>query len=198
MRVKIQESRIKIRAIGYLPVAFLLYYSINPVAYHMANQTTPQTPKFILKKLSAIYIWMFTLQILFVTAAFTLTGQRGGENDSIYNSAMYVIPVMAIIYFFISLFLFKKQIVSAQNKETLIEKLMIYQVAPIVRITLLAGTSLYAIFIFWETGDLYFLITPFIIMIYFLTIRPTKEKIANALNLSYNDKLLFDSSDPLK
>lgn len=74
---------------------------------------------------------------------------------------------------------------------------MQYQTALIIRFSLLNGASLFGIVCYMQTGNLLFIIISGLLALYFLSLRPTKDKIENDLNLSYEDKILFDSRDVL-
>jgi len=54
---------------------------------------------------------------------------------------------------------------------------------------------LFGIVVYMRTSNFLYLIISGVLMLYFLTQRPTKDKIENDLNLSYEDKIQFDSAD---
>jgi hypothetical protein len=76
-----------------------------------------------------------------------------------------------------------------KNKTTLLEKLTGYQAALIVRFALLEGPSLFAIVVFTLTNNWFFLLISVCIIVYFITLRPGTEKVADDLQLNYDEKL---------
>ena len=141
---------------------------------------------------------MFIGQLLFGLAALSITPQKGIDVSNTKDVFLFVVPIMAVGCFALSAFLFKKNLSIAVNKATLKEKLMAYQTAFIVRFAPLEGASLFGIVCFMQTGNLLFIIISGLLALYFLSLRPTKDKIENDLNLSYEDKMLFDSQDVLR
>ena len=162
----------------------------------MANQVTPQTPQSYLKLISIIHIAMFIGQLLFSLAVLSITPQKG--IDVTNTVFLFVVPAVAIGCFALSAFLFKTNLNIAVNKVTLKEKLMLYQSALITRFAPLEGASLFGIVTYMQTGNLLFIIISGLLALYFLSLRPTKDKIENDLNLSYEDKMLFDSENQLR
>lgn len=163
----------------------------------MDKQITPQTPQSYLRTISIIHIALFMGQLLFGLVALIIMPQKGINITNTRDVFLFVVPIMAIGAFAASIFLFKKNVDLAINKNSLKEKLMQYQTALIIRFSLLNGASLFGIVCYMQTGNLLFIIISGLLALYFLSLRPTKDKIENDLNLSYEDKILFDSRDVL-
>jgi hypothetical protein len=104
---------------------------------------------------------------------------------------------VALSSFIASNFIFKQLLNNIAQKNTLREKLMAYQSALIVRYALLEGASLFGIVCYLLTGNLLFLLISGGLVLYFVTIRPTKSSIQNDLNLSYEDQTEFNRTDNL-
>jgi len=85
-------------------------------------------------------------------------------------------------------FMFKKQLDLAVAKSSLNEKLGGYQTALIIRFALLEGPSLFGIVSYLLSGNLLFLAISGLIILYFITIRPTRDKVETDLNLDYQEK----------
>lgn len=141
---------------------------------------------------------MFIGQLLFGLAALSITPQKGVDITNTKDVFLFVVPIVAIGSFALSAFLFKTNLNTAVNKATLKEKLTIYQSALITRFAPLEGVSLLGIVTYMQTGNLLFIIISALTALYFLSLRPTKDKIENDLNLSYEDKILFDSQEQLR
>ncbi len=105
-----------------------------------------------------------------------------GNLDNIIPSAIdtksivYVlIPIGAI---FGSLFIFKNLVSKIDPKLPIEEKIMPYQSALIVRWAILEGAAFVILFLKPD-----FILFGFLIIIYFMTLRPTQQKVENDLNL---------------
>ena len=71
---------------------------------------------------------------------------------------------------------------------------MAYQTALIIRCAFSEGASLLGIVAFLITGNLVYLLLTGLNIIYFIWIRPTKQKIEDELNLGYEEKADLESS----
>jgi len=140
---------------------------------------------------------MFMGQLVFGLLSLTITPQKGIDISNTNDPFLFIVPIVAIGSFALSLYLFKKNLNIAINKPTLKEKLAFYQSAIITRFAPLEGASLLGIVTYLQTGNLLFIIISGLTALYFLSLRPTKDRIENDLNLSYEDKILFDSQDQL-
>ena len=164
----------------------------------MANQISPQTPKSYLKVNSIIHLALFMGQLVFGVLVMLEVPQKGIDITNTNNPFLFVVPVVAIGSLILSTILFKKNLGMAINNPTLKGKLMGYQTALITRFAPMEGASLFGIVSYMQTGNLLFILITGLIMLYFLSLRPTKDKITNDLNLAYEDKMLFDSNEVLK
>jgi uncharacterized membrane protein len=77
----------------------------------------------------------------------------------------------------------------AVNTTGLNAKLSNYQIAVIVRMALLESASLFAIVVYYLTGNFLYLLIAILLMIYGVVIRPTAENIADDLLLTYDEKM---------
>jgi hypothetical protein len=161
----------------------------------MYNQFPQQTPRAYLKQISIIHIALFTGQLLFGLVTLFITPQKGIDITNTNDPFLYVVPIVALGSLAASAFLFKLNLNMAIDKDSLNGKLMLYQAALIVKLAPLEGASLLGIVSYMLTGNLLFIIISGLMALYFLSLRPTKDKIANDLDLSYEDKLLFDNQE---
>jgi len=134
---------------------------------------------------------------LFTIVALTICHNKGIDITNTGDVFFYVAPLLALGCLAGSVFLFKKQVNVAINKHTLKEKLMAYQGALIQRYAFINGATMFAIVVYIQTGNLYYLTIAGFLMLCLLAFRPTKDKIENDLNLSYEDKMLFNSEEAL-
>ena len=164
----------------------------------MTNYQSPeQTPRKFLKTLSLLHAALLGAQILFAGVVLLLNSDRDIGTQASDNVFLYVVPVMSGMSFLLSRFLFSSLVAKARAKDSLKEILVAYQGAFLVRLALLEAPSLFAIVTYFVTGNIILLAVSGLIILYFLTLAPSKQKVESDLNLSYNHKLEFDKSDQI-
>jgi len=158
------------------------------------NNNRP-TPEGFLKSISIIHLALLAGQVIFCIVAYAQSERIyfGIHNmDSVF---MYIVPLVAVGGFMIGYLTFKKQLIDIRNKKSLGEKIIAYQTALIIRYALLEGPSLLAIVIYLQYGNLFFLGVAGLLMLYFLFLRPTMEKVENDLDLNFNERIEFLDKD---
>jgi len=160
-------------------------------------QNVDLTPQKFLRTLSIIHLALITGQILFALVTIFLNSDKDivirYTNDVFVN----VLPILTIAGILTGKILFKKQLIALQSKESLKEKLTGYQSAFIVRLALLEGPCLFGIVCYLLTGNLFHIIIAGLIILYFISLRPGKEKVETDLALPYEQKVQFDKSEEI-
>jgi len=149
------------------------------------QQRTPITPEAFIKLLQTIHLALFAGQAIFAIIMYTQFGPSKFDIKNTSDPFLYAVPLVAIVAFIASNILFKQYLNKAISKESLHEKTMLYQTAYIVRFAPLEGASLFGLVVFFLTHNLFFLLVSIILMVYFLTLRPTKDKMVYDLNITY-------------
>jgi hypothetical protein len=154
---------------------------------YIPNQTREISPKTFLKTISIIHLALMMGQVLFGIVVFTQVHTITFNLKDTHDPFLLVVPIMAIGSFTASVIVFKQLLNAATAKEPLSAKITAYQSALIVRFALLEGASLFGIVTFLLTGNLLFIGISGLLVLYFLIIRPTKDKVQTDLNLSYEE-----------
>lgn len=155
-----------------------------------------QTPQSILKSMQIIHAGLLAGQVMFAVVSYTVVEKA--PHFDIKNTGdvfLFIVPLMAIASFIASNLLFKLKIAGLPGKDILVEKLIGYLTALIIRFALLEGASLFGIVTFLISGNLLFLLISALLMIYMLTLRPSVSKAEADLELSYEDKLELEAKD---
>nr|WP_294942857.1 hypothetical protein [uncultured Mucilaginibacter sp.] len=161
-----------------------------------SNVNLPQTPATFLRTITIIHLALGAGQVLFGVVVLSLSNRIIINVRDTHDPMVYLVPLLAVTCFFLSNFMFKKVLSSAIKPEsTLRQKLMYYQTALIIRLALLEGPSLFGIVAFFLTGSLFFLLISGFLVCYFIYIRPTKDNIEETLELSYEEKEVFNRRD---
>jgi hypothetical protein len=108
-----------------------------------------------------------------------------------------LVPAIAVSGAFASNFIYNKKIGELTSLESLKDKVMGYQTACIIRYALLEGPALFGIVSYMQSGNLLFLIIAGALIVYFVSLRPTKEKIEMDLNFSFEQKTTFNQMDEM-
>lgn len=153
------------------------------------NQPIPQNVKGILKTAKIIHLALLSGQLMFAFVTISISKNPSFNMKSVNYPFFIVAPLLAVSCFLIGNFLFKKMVSNLQNKPALIDKLTGYQSALIVKCALLEGSSLFVIVVFMLTNNWFFLLISACIILYFITLRPGTEKVADDLQLNYDEKL---------
>jgi len=152
------------------------------------QQYSAITNKARFKTTRIIHLALLAGQVLFAAVVFFLTRSTAISTDT--NNPLFVVaPLLAMAAVVASIFLYKQQLALATQQQTLNSKLAQYQTALIIRWALLESASLFNIVCYFVTGNFALLLIAFLIIAYFISIRPTINSAENDLNLTYEEKL---------
>jgi RsiW-degrading membrane proteinase PrsW (M82 family) len=155
----------------------------------MERPMIAQSPAAAVKTMKIIHGGLLAGQVLFAGVAYS-TGVK-----AVYFNArdtkdvfFFVATVLAFGGIVAGFFLFKQLIGQLIEKTDLRSKLAGYQGAFITRSALLEGPSLFSIVAFMQSGNLFYLVISGFLMLILLRCRPTANRIAEDLDLGYDDK----------
>lgn len=149
-------------------------------------------PQLFLKTLSTIHLVLLSGLVLFGVITFTKNTAAKIEFNT-NDMFLYVIAFLTFTGIFFGNYMFQKQIVQLLEKEFLKDKLIGYQTASIVHYAFIEAPALLSIVIFYREGNLLYLIIAGLLVIYFFSLRPTKDKVETNLNLSGIHKSQFNN-----
>jgi len=156
------------------------------------NQDAIKPNPAFFKIISVIHLAMILGQLFFGTAVFYITNNFQINLKPNGDPLFYVAVFLFLFGIFGGSFIFKQQVAKLAGKPLLIEKTQGYQSALIIRFALAEGASLFAIVRHMDHGNLFYLIMVGVNILYFLWMRPTKLKVADDLNLNYEDKIALE------
>jgi hypothetical protein len=157
----------------------------------------PQTSRVFFRVLEILYYALISGQVLTILVAFyihQMVSIETGMDDAIYIF-LFIVPLILIGGFSGSRFVFRKIVNASKNKPGLIEKMSLYRVALIVRYFLLEVPSFFSIVIYLLTGNLLFLGMAGLIVVLFFTLRPTRDKAVQDLELNPDEVQLINTPD---
>lgn len=169
---------------------------IKPSRVMYNKPSGAQTPQSILRSMQIIHAGLLAGQVMFAVVSYTVVEKA--PHFDIKNTGdlfLFIVPLMALACFVAGNLLFKLKIAPLPGKDTLVEKLIGYLSALIIRFALLEGASLFGIVSFLISGNLLFLLISVLLMVRMLTLRPTISTAETDLELSYEDKLELEAKD---
>ena len=140
------------------------------------------------RTITIIHAALLIGQVLFGIVAFVDTKSTGFNLKLGSDPFFYIVPFLIVAGMLSGSFLFTDQISKAVDKNSLSEKLAGYQTALIIRFAIAEGPSLLGIVGYMLTGNVIYLILVGFNVIYFILIRPTKDKIGEDLSLTNDEK----------
>ncbi len=134
-------------------------------------------------------------QAIFALIAFYLVNQgkiEPGPVADLRNTLIFLIPVLVISGILVGNLFFRNRVEKAKGQPDLTFKLIMYRVGLMGRYAILETTSLLSSVACLLTGDLFFLVFAGFVILMFLFIRVSGEKVATDLELNSQEKSLFD------
>jgi hypothetical protein len=163
----------------------------------MRNQSIELTPKGFLKSMSIIHGAFIAGLVMFAFAAIVLTAKKQTHPTRSGDAYAVAVPLIAVAGLIASNLIFRNKVSKLNNESSLKDKITGYQSAIIARFALIEGPALFGIAVFLLTKNWLYLIISGLLILYFVSLRPTKAKTENDLNLSYEEKLVFDKEEEI-
>jgi hypothetical protein len=141
------------------------------------------------KSINIIYFALLGGQIMFLAVVFIIAKDviMTKELKAMSNLFIIVVPVFAFGGLAAGRFMFRNMLNKVDKKESLYEKLKKYRTALILKFALHEGPVLFSIVFYLLTQNQFFLGIAAILIMFFLFIRPTKEKIIQDLELNSSE-----------
>ena len=149
-----------------------------------------QTPEGTLKTLSFTHVAMLAFQMLFAITAFAQSNRIYFGVMNMDDQFVFIVPVLALGGFFGGYLVFKKHKYLLREKDTLQEKLAGYQSSLITRFAMIQLPSLLSVIAYILSGNVFFLFVTGIMSVYFIFLRPTREKVENDLHFDFDNQMI--------
>lgn len=146
-------------------------------------------PQTFIRTISIIHLALMAGQLLFAFLTFSMKKSTIVNLKPDGDVYFYIAPLLIFSGMLIGSFLFNQLLAKATEAESLNKKLAAYQSAFIIRCALSEGGAMFAIVCYLLTANFFYLSLAGVNILYFLWLRPTKEKIEADLNLSYEEKI---------
>ena len=149
-------------------------------------------PKSFLKTLTIIHASLCVGLVVFAIYAYIQNGSFSSTMDT-SDVFIYLVPVVAMIGYFGSKFVYQNLLRNLSTSEPLPKKLQRYYVASLVKYALIEGPAFLALFVYFTSGNAMHLVIAFSLIIYLFFQRPTLEKLKQELPINLEEKREFDT-----
>jgi hypothetical protein len=131
---------------------------------------------------------------MFVVAVLILRDDRYFSLQDEGNVYLYIAPFVAVAGFLGGRTIFQNQLADISAKASLKDKLNAYSSAFLVRVAFMEAPAIFASIAFFLTGNLACLAVGVLMILYFLTLNPGREKVEEDLELSFQEKAVWDGN----
>jgi hypothetical protein len=158
----------------------------------MPQQTTQQ----YFKALTVLHFALTTGITLFIVLAYFLEGAMAqGNSETLASIFEYMVPALAFICIAAGNVVYKKRMNDIKTKNSLAEKLNDYRAAFILRDALLEGAALFAVIAYMLCGEWILLGVAILLLLIFIFIKPTKDKLIKDLELSSDETVIIEDDN---
>ncbi|MDO5105004.1 hypothetical protein [Capnocytophaga sp.] len=140
------------------------------------------------KSIKIIHLALFLGQAFFGAIVYFLNKDSWKYEFSTSNHLLLVPAIATLVALFAHRIVYKKVLSQAKSKATLAEKLGDFQGACIIQFALIEGTSILCIIFAMKTQNIYSLLLAVALLLYFTTLKPTKEKAITDLELNKEER----------
>ncbi len=161
----------------------------------MKDNNLEFTPKSYLKTMSTIHLFFMFGLIAFLTATIVLNENHFFDYSDMSDPFIYLVPIFSVSgYFLINLF-FKSTIKKIDKDETFKSKLSKFQSAILIRFAFIEGPALLGTTAFFISGNTFYILFVGLLITYFFTLKPSKERLMSELNLYSSERSIFNKEN---
>lgn len=113
-----------------------------------------------------------------------------------HNIFVYLVPTLAMLSYFISNYVFGKQLKDLTKLNSLKSKWVLYLQACVVRFSFIEGAAILSTIVFRLDNHIFYLVISLLLILYLFKLRPTKTKIIMDMELSLEDQQFFNLPRP--
>mgnify|MGYP005853611581 CR=1 FL=1 len=163
----------------------------------MATPLRKQTSKEYLNSLSILHLALMAGQLMFAGVTYFLHQSEGFEPPASELSPILkvLVPIFVSSAIVGSYFLFNFKVNASREKKALLDKLVDYRIALVLKLAVLEGASLFSTMSYLLTKDLLFLAMTALVVLVFVLQRPTLGNIVEALRLIPQEKQTLEKPD---
>jgi ABC-type multidrug transport system permease subunit len=150
------------------------------------------TPKTFVRTLTIMHLAFFGSILGFAIISYVLVKNHLLDFETIDLTFLIILLSLSIFGIVGGTIIKKNVLQTSKSKKSLREKLGIYQTATLIRYATIEGPALFAIVAYIITEQFIFLLIGSALLLYFLSLRPNKSKIATELQLNREHQMEFN------
>lgn len=149
--------------------------------------------------LNFVYLGLLAGQVFFMVVAIFLnsTGAMVVEPEELNTFFQILVPLFTVTAIIASIMITRTRLSRIKEKTDFQEKLGDYRAVMIVRLAILEAPSFFAIVCYLLTANLLLLIFSGLVIAIFLLYRPSRDKVAEELELNQEERELIDNRDAI-
>ncbi|HZH87077.1 MAG TPA: hypothetical protein VFD77_07160 [Brumimicrobium sp.] len=159
----------------------------------MEEENRSLTPKVFMRNINTIYMVLFMSMMVF--GSFTLFNTVAWDADFPPSEDVFliIVPIIFFIGVVLGRILYKRKLDNLANVSLLKDKLQGLKTALIIKFALVEGPFLIGLVAAFSTSNIFYMMSSGTLVMYFLTLKPTKSKIIKDLDL--NKELILQFND---
>lgn len=142
-----------------------------------------------------MHLSFFAAMFFFAGLSYFLNQNHVLDFENIETTYLIALVLLSLFGIFGGQTVKRKNIEKASNSSSLRQKLGTYQTASLINYAFIEGPALFGIVLYLQTSEFIYLLVALILMMYFLTLRPTKEKISKSLQLNREHQMEFNKEN---
>ncbi len=158
------------------------------------TNSAPIKPSAYIKSLQIIHAALVLGPMLFGAFIFYQNERIITNFEMNSDPFLYIVPLVALLGYFASSFLFKKAVSKVTIDDSLIKKQTTYQTASILRYACIEGPTMLALVAFMDTRIILYGVLAVLLIAYLFTQRPSLQKLKQSIPLKQEEERLFHSS----
>lgn len=158
----------------------------------MENQNTNSDLSLLFKSLSVIFFGLLLGMLMMGGIIYSMNPSENFEVD-LHNPFIIVMIIVTIAGIFGSNALYGFFVNKIEENDTLADKISKIQQAMIVRLALVEGPTLVGIVLYIKEANLVFLIFSALLILYFLRLKPSRDKLLDDIKLIGQERREFEN-----
>lgn len=144
------------------------------------------------RSLQILFFALLIGQITVVTVLYLTYEPRESDVPQDATTFKIALTILIVLLTWISFFMNRKKLESAQAQTTLKEKLTDYRAACILKWAPLEGGALISAALFFITGNAFFLGSVTMLIVFFAIQFPSRQRLINDLDLTATEQMILD------
>ncbi|WP_235295934.1 hypothetical protein [Portibacter marinus] len=140
------------------------------------------------RSISIIHTSLFIGQLMLFAILLYLKQDFELKTDFQEDIFLLILPALILSVYFLGNYIYQSRIKSIIPSESLDQKLITYRSAVIIRLALIEGVTLLALMIYFINGNSMYLIMALILLVYFYSLKPGKDKLNDKAQLSAQER----------